>query len=53
MDKGNFFATLKLYLVSRCLAEHSGIFVQIKMKAVRVMFYPDSDEAGLNHDKLI
>ena len=24
MNKGNFFATLKLYLVSRCLAEHSG-----------------------------
>ena len=24
MNKGNFFATLKLYLVSRCLAERSG-----------------------------
>ena len=25
MNKGNFFATLKLYLVSRCLAEHSDL----------------------------
>ena len=25
MNKGNFFATLKLYLVSRCLAERSGL----------------------------
>ena len=25
MNKGNFFATLKLYSVSRCLAEHSAL----------------------------
>ena len=27
MNKGNFFATLKLYLVSRCLAELSAVDV--------------------------
>ena len=30
MNKGNFFATLKLYLVSRCLTEHSGIADKIR-----------------------
>ena len=32
MNKGNFFATLKLYLVSRCLAEHSAFYNSVAGK---------------------